>query len=53
MLTQRFSKPVTPGVKDVTPKPKRSALPAVDKDLDKALDEFVADKPKSIMREER
>jgi hypothetical protein len=53
MFTQRFSRPVTPGVKNVLQNRKRSTLPAVDADLDKALDEFVTDKPPSIMKEEK
>lgn len=47
---QRVSKPVTTVTKiaDGLPHPK---LPAIGPELDKALDEFVADKPKPIMKE--
>lgn len=50
MVGQRISKPVQPGTKVVLPNHVKPALPAVGPELDKALDEFVADKPKDIMR---
>jgi hypothetical protein len=52
MVGQRVSKPVQVGTKIVTPNRVRPSLPAIGPELDKALDEFVADKPKSIMKEE-
>lgn len=52
MLIQRFSKPVTPGVKNVLQNRPRPKPPAVDADLDEALDEFVADKPAPIMKDD-
>ena len=52
MVGQRISKPVQPVIKDVTPNHvRRTPVPAIGPELDKALDEFVADKPKSIMKE--
>ncbi len=49
MVGQRVSKPVQPITKDVSGVHVHP-LPAVGPELDKALDEFVADKPKDIMK---
>ena len=52
MVGQRISKPVQPVVKIVLPnRVRRTPVPAIGPELDKVLDEFVADKPKSIMKE--
>jgi hypothetical protein len=52
MVGQRISKPVQPVVKIVLPnRVRRTPVPAIGPELDKVLDEFVADRPKSIMKE--